>query len=49
MKTYVNDERTVLVRIGINMLDDEVVEVATREHPDAIWSPPVRVELEASS
>jgi hypothetical protein len=47
MSTYllwVNKERTVLVR----WYQDNSMEVATRDHPDAIWGPPVKVEMEAT-
>ncbi len=44
MKLWVNSERTVLVR----QYDDGTVEVATRETPEHIWNPPVRVFEEGS-
>jgi hypothetical protein len=47
MSTYllwVNEERTVLVRWWPN----NSMEVATRPEPDAIWGPPIKVEMEAS-
>lgn len=48
MKVYVNDDRTVLVRVWERPSGrKDIVEVATREHSDAIWGPPVRVKLEA--
>lgn len=39
---FVNDERTVLVRMWSN----GPVEVATRPDPHAIWGPPVTVQME---
>jgi hypothetical protein len=39
---WVNKERTVLV----SWYPDNTMTVATREHPDAIWGPPVEVEME---
>jgi hypothetical protein len=41
-RLFVNDERTVLVRIWV----DGRVEVCTREDSDGIWGPPVLVEEE---
>lgn len=38
-RIFVNEERTVLVRIWAS----GVVEVARREAPDHVWSPPVYV------
>jgi hypothetical protein len=35
-RLFVNDERTVLVRIW-----DEGAEIATRESPEHTWGPPV--------
>jgi hypothetical protein len=40
---WVNAERTLLVRWWLN----NTMEVCTREHPDAIWGPPVPVVMEA--
>lgn len=37
-RLFVNDERTVLVRLWS---DDATVEVATRAHPAETWGPPV--------
>jgi len=36
---YVNEERTILVRFWEN----GEVETATREHPDDVWGPPIRL------
>lgn len=44
MKLWVNDERTVLVRI----YDSGLCEVCTRESADAIWGPPIRMRLEVA-
>ncbi len=41
-RLWVNEARTVLVRAW----DDGSMELATREHPDAIWGPPVRLQEE---
>ena len=43
-RLFVNDERTVLVRIWT----DDKVEVALRLAPDRIWSPPVTVKEDKS-
>jgi hypothetical protein len=40
---WVNAERTVLVRWWL----DNSMEVCTRPEPDAIWGPPVKVEMQA--
>jgi hypothetical protein len=46
-RVFVNPERTVLVTIWPGAANGEkVVEVATRDDPGAVWSPPVRVEEE---
>ena len=42
-RLWVSKDRTVLVRLW---LPDMTVEVATRPHPDAVWSPPVEVREE---
>lgn len=43
-KVYVNEARTVMVQDwGGGMLT-----VATRDHPDGVWGPPVAVVLEAA-
>jgi hypothetical protein len=39
---WVNEERTVLVRWWA----DNTLEVCQREEPDAIWGPPVKLEME---
>lgn len=44
-RLWINDERTVLVRLW---MDSGTVEVCTRETPDHIWSPPVYLKPEAS-
>jgi hypothetical protein len=41
-RLWVNDERTVMVRIWTN----GIVEVATREHLSHTWGPPVIVKEE---
>jgi hypothetical protein len=46
MSTYllwVNDERTILVR----WWPDNRLEVCTRSDSDAIWGPPVELQMEA--
>jgi hypothetical protein len=45
-RLFVNDEKTVLVRIWGEGTPTVLAEVATREHPDAIWGPPVVVKEE---
>ena len=44
-RLWVDETRTVLVRAW----DDGIMEVATREHPDAIWGPPVRLREERAA
>lgn len=43
-RLFVNDERTILVRIW----DDGSAEVATRESEGDIWGPPVLVREEST-
>lgn len=44
---WVNEDRTVLVRVTqADAFERPEMEVATREHPDAIWGPPVRMVRE---
>jgi len=38
-RLYVNQTRTVLVRV----YDNDRVEVLLRDHPDAVWSPPIHM------
>lgn len=47
-RLFVNEDRTVMVRIWAadDVTQQEVMEVATREHRDAIWGPPVAVREE---
>ena len=40
-RLWINAEQTVLARLWH---DNQVLEVMTREHPDAVWSPPTRLE-----
>lgn len=42
---YVSEDRTVLVR----QFEDGTTEVATREHPNAIWGPPITVTKEKTA
>ena len=42
MILWVNKERTVLVR----WYADNSIKVCTRDHPSAIWGPPVALEME---
>ena len=42
-RLWINSEQTVLVRVW--QLNEQM-EVMTREHPDAIWNPPVRMEAQ---
>lgn len=50
MKVYVSDDRLVLVTVLGSTLPDvpapDAMTVATREHPDAAWGPPVVVREE---
>lgn len=42
-RLFVNDDRTVLVRVW----DSGEMEVSTREDPNGIWGPPIRMTEEA--
>jgi hypothetical protein len=42
-RLWINDERTVLVRLWVAT---EMLEVATRETPDHTWGPPVYLKPE---
>jgi hypothetical protein len=50
MKQWVNADRTVLVRFwpkdDAGQTMPEAMEVATRMDSDAVWGPPIRVEVE---
>ena len=43
-RLWINAEQTVLARLWH---DNQVMEVMTRDHPDQMWGPPVRLEPQA--
>lgn len=43
-RLWVNEERTLLVRLW----ESGVMEVATRDEPDATWDPPTKCKEEKS-
>lgn len=51
-RLFVNEDRTVMVHLWpavhpkVGPGAEEHMEVATREHPDAIWGPPVFLKEE---
>jgi hypothetical protein len=47
-RLFVSPDGTKMVRIWLAQIlgEDETVEIATRDHPDAIWGPPVVLKEE---
>jgi hypothetical protein len=47
-RLFVNEDRTVLVTLWVGQGPDgsDLMDIAVREHPDAIWGPPTQLEEE---